>query len=365
MTINMIQMIGHHMDMDPNNILTNFPGSLPPSAFDSGAYLSNGPSCYPLLDPQYPLFSDICGAVPQARYSLPNAFGHIERWQIAQILTVLLGPSTPTSANPICTRSLRLLLCPLLFPPCPTRYEAPPVLPCQPFCRVVKNQCAAPSLDLLPCDLLPPTSDLCPINPTPYSSLLSSFTQPLPLNGGLSSLGLPQSVLSALLAQSALSLSDLPSPAFSSMFSSSPFSSALAPPSVPSPYSSPLTPPGVPSPYSSAPPGGPSPYSSAPPGVPSPYSSAPPGVPSPYSSAPSGVPPPAAFPSLLPPSPRSSLLSLPGLSLSPINPLFNTDPYLADSLTPILVDFPPINYAQGYQQASRYFPATRSATEKY
>ncbi len=114
-------------------MLTNFPGPLPPAAFDSGAYLSNGPSCYTLLDPQYPLFSDICGAVPQARYSLPNSFGHLERWQIAQVLSVILGPSTPT--NPVCTRSLRLLLCPLLFPPCPTRYEAPPVLPCQPFCR--------------------------------------------------------------------------------------------------------------------------------------------------------------------------------------------------------------------------------------
>lgn len=30
------------------------------------------------------------------------------------------------------------------------------------FDLVVKNQCASPSLDLLPCDLLPPTSDLCP-----------------------------------------------------------------------------------------------------------------------------------------------------------------------------------------------------------
>jgi hypothetical protein len=30
------------------------------------------------------------------------------------------------------------------------------------FYLVVKNQCASPSLDLLPCDLLPPTSDLCP-----------------------------------------------------------------------------------------------------------------------------------------------------------------------------------------------------------
>lgn len=146
-------------------------------------YLNNGPTCHSLLDPQYPLFSDICGAVPQARYSLPNSFGHVERWQIAQTLSGMLDPSGSISANPSCTRSLRLLLCPLLFPPCPTRYEAPPVLPCRPFCRsllynknlllfffliniifdlVVKNQCASPSLERLPCDLLPPTSDLCP-----------------------------------------------------------------------------------------------------------------------------------------------------------------------------------------------------------
>lgn len=111
--------------------MSNFPMALPPSVYDGA------PSCYPLLDPQYPIFSDLCGAVPQARYALPNAFGHIERWQIAQVLTTILGP---TSANPICARSLRLLICPLLFPPCPTRFEAPPVLPCQPFCRGKKKE---------------------------------------------------------------------------------------------------------------------------------------------------------------------------------------------------------------------------------
>jgi len=252
-------------------------GRLAPSAYDSEAYSTNGPQCYSLLDIQYPLFSDICGAVPQARYSLPNLFGHFERWQIAQVLTAILGPSTPTSANPSCTRSLRLLLCPLLFPPCPTRHEAPPVLPCQSFCRVVKNQCATPSLDLLPCDLLPPTSDLCPINPTPYSSLLSSFAQPLPLNGGLS-----QSALSSILAQSALSPSGLPPSALSSLFS------------------------------------------------------------------------PSAFSSPLPPSARST---------SPFN-FFNPDSYIADSLEPILVDFPPISFANDYRRASPFFPSTRSATVK-
>jgi hypothetical protein len=213
-----------------NNLLPSFPGPLPSpavAAFDNGAFLNNGPSCYSLVDPQYPIFSDICGAVPQARYALPNAFGHIERWQIVQVLNAILGPSTPTSAIPACTRSLRLLVCPLLFPSCPTRYEAPPVLPCQSFCRTVKNQCAAPSLDLLPCDLLPPTSDLCPLNPAPYSSLLSSFAQPLPFTGGPSPLAFPQSPLSSILAQSPFSpartLTDMQSSPFSSFLPSSPY----------------------------------------------------------------------------------------------------------------------------------------------
>ncbi len=93
--------------------------------------LSSGPSCYSLVDQQYPIFSDACGAVPQARYSLPNSFGHRERWQAAQVLSALVGSST----DPACTRSLRLLLCPVLFPPCQTRNEPPPVLPCQSYCR--------------------------------------------------------------------------------------------------------------------------------------------------------------------------------------------------------------------------------------
>jgi hypothetical protein len=69
-------------------------------------------------------------------------------------------------------------------------------------------------------------------------------------------------------------------------------------------------------------------------------------------------------PSGLPPGAFSSLLSPSALSLSPLNPLFNTESYMGDSLTPILVDFPPIQYAQNYRPTSRYFPATRSATEK-
>jgi hypothetical protein len=262
-----------------NNILSNFPASLPSTPFDDDTYLSNGPQCYSLLDPQYPLFSDICGAVPQARYSLPNLFGHIERWQIAQILITTLGQST-ASPNPSCTRALRLLLCPLLFPPCRTRYEPPPVLPCQPFCRVVKNQCAAPSLDLLPCDLLPLSSDLCPINPSPYSSLLSSFAQPSPFMGGLPPSPLSQSALSSLLGQSAF--------------------------------------------------------------------------------PPSGASPSALSPFLSSPG-FSSLRSPSALSTSPLN-LFGTEPYMGDSLAPILVDFPPISYDNDYRQAGRYFPNTRSAT---
>ncbi len=93
--------------------------------------LSGSPACHSLVDPQYPIFADTCGAVPQARYSLPNSFGHRERWHIAQVLTSLVG----SSSDPACTRSLRLLLCPVLFPPCPSRHEPPPVLPCQSYCR--------------------------------------------------------------------------------------------------------------------------------------------------------------------------------------------------------------------------------------
>jgi hypothetical protein len=109
----------------------------------------------------------------------------------------------------------------------------------------------------------------------------------------------------------------------------------------PSPYSSPLTPPGAPSPAFQS--------LNSPLSYPSPLT--PPGVPSP------------AFSSLLSSSgvPQLGMQSL----LSPLNSFFSTEPFsMADSLTPILVDFPPIQYAQNYRQASRYFPMTRSATEK-
>jgi hypothetical protein len=375
----------------------------------NGAYSNNGPGCYSLLDSQSPLFSDICGAVPQARYALPNAFGHLERWQIAQTLTAILGPLTPTSANPGCNRSLRLLVCPLLFPSCPTRYETLPVLPCQSFCRAVKSHCAAPTLDLLPCDFLPPRSELCPVNPTPFSSLLSSFIQPSPLAGGLSPF--QQSALSSMLAQSAfpsaLSPLDVSSLAFPSFMPPSIYSQTLTPldlsPSVPpAPYPSAPIPAGAPSsplPTSVPPapyPSGPTPSSVPPSPVPTsnppaPYSPTPTpsAIPSPTFSpflpppgfSPflpfSGGPPPAFSPfspfSGGPPpgfSPLSPFSGGPPPGFSPLlpplpmNPLFNAETYMADSLTPILVDFPPLQYAKNYRQASRFFPVTRSATEK-
>ncbi|CAF3065796.1 unnamed protein product [Rotaria socialis] len=148
-----------------------------PSSHGNNPFLNKDPSCFSLVDVQYPLFADMCGALPQIRYSLPNSFGHSERWQIAQVLNTILGSPTATSNNPICNRSLRLLICPLLFPPCPTRHEPKPIIPCQPFCRAVKSQCVAPSLDLLPCDFLPATSELCPVNPSPYNPYLTPYGQ--------------------------------------------------------------------------------------------------------------------------------------------------------------------------------------------
>ncbi|CAF0983961.1 unnamed protein product [Adineta ricciae] len=369
-----------------SKFLSTFPGT-----FLSEMPFQSGPTCHSLVDPQYALFSDICGAVPQARYSLPNSFGHVEKWQIAQALTTILDPMiTP----PGCTRSLRLLLCPLLFPPCSTPFDAPPVLPCQPFCRAIKNQCAAPALDLLPCELLPPVSDLCPINPSPYSSLLSSFAQPLPFNGGL-----PPTALSSILTQSALSQLDMPLSPFSSFLASA--NPPLTPPSVtiPSPFPSlapsvnvPFAPTSAaPSPpFQSSPPSGypalPTASSAPPMSFQSLVSSQNPSLttfPSaPTSSIQSIIPSlnlPAAtlselsssaFPSLLPPpalpsSPFASLFS--GTSMSPFppgfNPFSNMDPF-SDTLTPILVDFPPRRMMHDYRQRQKYFPMTRSATEK-
>jgi hypothetical protein len=211
----------HGNDWSRYEYTNGFPSSLPsispvpsPSiSFDSNAMLGGGPSCNSLVDQQYPIFSDICGAVPQARYSLPNSFGHRERWQIAHILSSLASSSTDAA----CTRSLRLLLCPVLFPPCPTRYEPPPVLPCQSYCRAVKARCAIPALDLLPCEILPHSSDLCPTNQA-YGSFIPPgafppMGQPLQMTGAHPSSNYPtarsfpslQSILSSQGLQSASS----------------------------------------------------------------------------------------------------------------------------------------------------------------
>lgn len=255
--------------------------SMPSPIFQIGTYPNSEPSCFSLLDPQYPLFADVCGALPQARYSLPNSFGHLERWQIAQVLTSILGSSTPAAKNPVCTRSLRLLLCPLLFPPCPTRDEPPAVVPCQPFCRMVKSQCATPSLDLLPCDYLPPMSEICPINPTPYSSLLSSYAQA----------GMPNPSMPVQAGRSTL-FSPIPHPSMMSLF----------------------------------------------------------GYPS--------MMPPTARSSMFPPSfyspmaPPPSTAFIPTQRSTPASPptMFYTEPYMINSLKPILMDLPPLNYANSYGQ---------------
>lgn len=314
--------------------LSNLHGSYPPFAFD------NGPTCYPLLDPQYPLFSDICGAVPQARYSLPNAFGHIERWQIAQVLSSILNPAT---ANPSCTRSLRLLICPLLFPPCATRHEAPPVLPCQPFCRVVKNQCASPSLDLLPCDFLPPTSDLCPVNPPAYGPPLSFLSGAQP---GL----LTQAALSLALSMPDISSSPFPS------FPSSGYPPQLGPTRSPM-----LT---HPSPF------GPTPFSSAP------LASSGPSFPptlspsSGYSSMQSmgGMPSSGYSPMQpmngMPASGMPSLWSPLSMASAPLHQFLNSESYLSDRITPKTLDLPPVGTASYNPNPPQLIPFLRSTSEQ-
>ena len=112
-------------------IFSLFPSVSPSVSQDKTPTLASAPLCYSLVDSQYAIFSDVCGAVPQARYSLPNTFGHRERWQVAQTLNAFISSASDSS----CTRSLRLLICPVLFPPCPSRYEPPAVLPCQSYCR--------------------------------------------------------------------------------------------------------------------------------------------------------------------------------------------------------------------------------------
>lgn len=139
---------------------------------DGYSSMNSRSTCSSLIDMKYPVFADTCGAVPQARYALPNAFGHRERWQVAQFLQGLIGSSN----EPACLRSLRLLLCPMLFPPCASRLsQTPTVLPCQSYCRAVKNQCAIPALEFLPCEILPQSSEICP----PIQSFATPAQTPL------------------------------------------------------------------------------------------------------------------------------------------------------------------------------------------
>lgn len=100
--------------------------------FDNQHTSNNRQTCTSMIDTKYPIFSDTCGAVPQARYSLPNLFGHRDRWQVAQFLQGMVSATDDQT----CLRSLKLLLCPMVFPACSnSRTPATPVLPCQSFCR--------------------------------------------------------------------------------------------------------------------------------------------------------------------------------------------------------------------------------------
>ena len=138
---------------------------------------SGASQCFSMVDSLYPEFPDICGPLPQVRYSLPNAFGHTQRWQISQALRTMLSAPSSLGSNTNCPRSIRHLLCPLLFPPCSTPNEPAPVIPCKAFCQAVKSQCSVSSLDLLPCDYLPNTSELCPVTQRPFSAVLTSYGQ--------------------------------------------------------------------------------------------------------------------------------------------------------------------------------------------
>jgi hypothetical protein len=82
-----------------------------------------------------------------------------------------------------------------------------------------------------------------------------------------------------------------------------------------------------------------------------------------------GMPPPSLASifstSGLPSIGMPSMFSPPGMTLSPFHQLLNSESYLSDSLTPILVDFPPLgNFGQNFRPPHRFFPSLRSATEK-
>ncbi|CAF0743625.1 unnamed protein product [Adineta ricciae] len=190
------------------------PSVSPAYSYNMQRMPQNSPTCSSLIDPQFPIFSDTCGAVPQARYSLPNVFGHRDKWQIAQLLNVLAS----TTTDPTCSRSTRLLLCPILFPSCPTRHQPTPVLPCQSFCRAIKSRCASPLLESLPCEILPHTSELCP-STQGYSQFPSqrayshNMPSPLPVASGLPSplqLSALQSFLSSPALQTAMTTQGFP-----------------------------------------------------------------------------------------------------------------------------------------------------------
>ena len=111
-----------------------------PSSSEKNSMLGGDPGCRSIIDLEYPVFSDLCGAVPQARYALPNLLGHHGRWDVAYFLSIIVG----AAKDKACISSLRILLCPMLFPPCRKRYYTPPVLPCQSYCHgwlIEKNSC--------------------------------------------------------------------------------------------------------------------------------------------------------------------------------------------------------------------------------
>ena len=173
----------------------------------------------------------------------------------------------------------------------------------------------------------------------------------VPLNGGLSPAGFPPSALSSLLAQSAMS-SGFPSAGFSQGgyepigFSSAGFSPAGFEPSGFPSAGYPL------SGFSSA--GfGPNRFPSS--GFPS-YGS-------PNTLSGNGV------------SPSAFSQMSPFQSLSPMGPSgpagfrspqsrFNAGQYSAESLTPVLVDFPPLPSSNDPRQAGRNFPSSRSIMDR-
>jgi len=116
------------------------------------------------------------------------------------------------------------------FPPCPTRHEPPPVFPCQSYCRAIKARCAIPALDLLPCEVLPHSSDLCPTNQA-YGSFIPQGAFPStgqPLTGAFPSSNYPTARPFPSL-QSILSSQGLQSPSSPSVLASMQSTQSLNP----------------------------------------------------------------------------------------------------------------------------------------